>query len=155
MKYNILMAILLMAGLSSCQKMAELQPESLTDTLNHVPYLTIAQLRTGAADNHDIVYINDGLRSGTFQYDANDTSSADDGSMVLVSGSRRYKRASTFVTLEMFGAKGDYNYINKTGTDDTQAIQNALNYCSKSGTEIKLLGGKNTSPIRSICIKTV
>lgn len=142
MKYNILMAILLIAGLSSCQKMAELQPESLTDSLNHIPYLTIAQLRNGAADHHDIVYINDGLRSGTFQYDANDTSTADDGSMVIVSGSRRYKRESNFVTLEMFGAKGDYNYLNKTGSDDTEAIQKALNYCSKSGTEIKLLAGK-------------
>lgn len=142
MKYSILMAILLIAGLSSCQKTAELQPETLTDSLDHVPYLTIAQLRSGAADGHDIVYINDGLRSGTFQYDASDTSTADDGSMIIVSGSRRYKRASTFVTLEMFGAKGDYNYLNKTGSDDTEAIQKALNYCSKSGTEIKLLGGK-------------
>lgn len=142
MKYSILIAIILIAGLSSCQKMADLQPETLTDSLDHVPYLTIAQLRSGAADGHDIVFINDGLRSGTFQYDASDTSTADDGSMIIVSGSRRYKRASTFVTLEMFGAKGDYNYVSKTGSDDTEAIQKALNYCSKSGIEIKLLGGK-------------
>ncbi|WP_119080653.1 hypothetical protein [Chitinophaga alhagiae] len=142
MKNVPLFAILLIAWLSSCQKTAEVFPLNLEDTIQNVPYLSMAQLRSGAADNRDVVFITAGEQSGAFQLDPSDTSTPDDSAMTLVSGARRYKRIATYATLEMFGATGDYDYITKTGTDNTAKIQKALNYCAVTGMEIKLLAGK-------------
>lgn len=142
MKNIPLVAIVLIAWLSSCQKTMDVIPLSMEDTLKTIPYLSMLQLRSGAADNRDVVFITADQQSGTFQYDPGDTSTPDDSAMTLVSGSRRYKRIATYVTLEMFGATGDYDYVTQTGTNNTAKIQKALNYCSGNGTEIKLLAGK-------------
>ncbi|MHB4163720.1 phage tail fiber protein [Klebsiella pneumoniae] len=59
---------------------------------------------------------------GDFYYDANDTTSADDGVMVFVTGGgRRWKRITDDITLEMAGAYGDG--VN----DDTVYLQRAFN----------------------------
>lgn len=144
MKYkNRTVALLLLVCLNACMKQsADLPVEMETETINQVPSVTIVQLRAGLADAYNVVYLDEGLRSGIFKYDHSDSITADDSAMTLVSNQRRYKRETIYVTLEMFGAKGDYNYTTKTGSDDTESIQNALNYCSKQGTEIKLLAGK-------------
>lgn len=65
--------------------------------------------------------------AGFFYYDASDTTSTDNGGTVIVSGNgKRWKRLfDGAVSVKWFGAKGDWN--GTTGTDDTSAIQNALN----------------------------
>lgn len=142
MKIIPFIAIILIAWLSSCQKTADVIPLTTGDTLKTIPYLSMVELRSGIADHRDVVFITADQQSGSFQYDPSDTTTPDDSAMTLVSGSRRYKRIATYVTLEMFGASGDYDYVAQTGTNNTYKIQKALNYCSVNGTEIKLLAGK-------------
>lgn len=137
---QVLTRIIMVCAFCLCFK--NLSAKSTGRDSTYIPSLTIAQLRSGAAGTSKVIFINQDLQSGTFKYDPGDTVSADDGAMTLVSGSNRYKRFTTYVTFEMFGAKGDYNYSTGTGTNDTQALQNAINWCSVSGTEIKLLAGK-------------
>lgn len=144
---NIIAVVVLLAGLTAClKKSAELPLETDDETgagaINQVPSATMAQIRAGLVDGYHVVYLDEGLQSGIFKYDYSDTTTVDDSAMTIVSGLRRYRRETTYVTLEMFGARGDYDYVTKAGTDDTGPIQKALNYCSKQGTEIKLLAGK-------------
>ena len=57
---------------------------------------------------------------------------------------------TTVVDIRHFGAKGDYSWITETGTDDTAAIQNAVNYASNNG-RVVLIPSKaflTSSPIR-------
>ena len=65
--------------------------------------------------------------AGVFQYDPTDTTSADNGGTIIVGADgRRWKRDFIgAVNIKWFGAKGDWNGV--TGTDDTAAIQAALN----------------------------
>lgn len=46
------------------------------------------------------------------------------------------------IALEWFGAKGNYDYSLKTGKDDTEAIQKAINFAATKGYEIRLAAGK-------------
>jgi hypothetical protein len=75
--------------------------------------------------------------AGTFQRDAADTTSADNGGTIIVDASaRRWKRIfDQVVRLSWFQAKGDWN--GTTGTNDTAAIQAAVNACKNlSVTEV-------------------
>lgn len=65
--------------------------------------------------------------SGFFYYDFTDAASTDNSGTVIVSSNgKRWKRQfDGAVNVKWFGAKGDWN--GTTGTDDTQAIQAALN----------------------------
>jgi hypothetical protein len=98
---------------------------------DYVPHMSLAQFRSGMADTSKVIYINEGSRSGIFQFKPGDTSSPDDTSMILVQGSRRYYREELgFLRPEWFGA------VVNDGNDDASAIQKALN-----------LAGKRTSTI--------
>ncbi len=96
-------------------------------------YMTIAQLRASVADSARAVYIIDEGREGVFLYDSLDTSSADDGSMVIVSNGHRYIRKiqNSVVNVEYFGAVGDFDGTN--GKDNTLAFQRGINYLIARG----------------------
>lgn len=71
----------------------------------------------------------------------------DDNAMVIRPASNqaagRWKRAQRdFVRPEDFGAKGDFSWATQTGTVNTAALQAMLNWCSKTGAEIRPLPGK-------------
>ena len=52
------------------------------------------------------------------------------------------------VSVKDFGAVGDFNLNTNTGTDDTAAIQAAINYCSANQTKLIQIGlSKITSPL--------
>lgn len=75
--------------------------------------------------------------AGNFQLDAADTTTADNGGTCIVDASgRRWKRVlNGLVRLSWFQAKGDWD--GSTGTDDTAAIQAAVNACKNlSVTEV-------------------
>lgn len=91
-----------------------------------------------------------GLRfgGGLFQYDSTDTTSADDGGVVLVdASSRRWKRllGDASLTPQMFGAKADGVYDGGlsgfNGTDDTQAFANALAFSNTNGKTLHVPAG--------------
>jgi hypothetical protein len=58
-----------------------------------------------------------------------DTTSADNGGTIIVSGSKRWKRVfDGAVNVTWFGAKGDWDENTSYGTDDTVSLQAAINY---------------------------
>ncbi|CAG5006512.1 hypothetical protein DYBT9275_03834 [Dyadobacter sp. CECT 9275] len=87
----------------------------------YIPYLNIAQLRSGFADTARSVFITDEGKFGLFRYNSESTE-ADDASMTIVNGSRRYERVyNGVVNVEWFGVKGDGL------TDNSANIQTLLN----------------------------
>ena len=54
----------------------------------------IATLRT-ASNIPDVVFVTDSGQQGIFQYDSTDTTSTDDGTTVIVNGTKRYKKVSS------------------------------------------------------------
>ena len=112
----------------------------LTNVLNSVadmaarriPFLSQAELRKGQGDTARIVYINEGMRSGTFRYDPKNQKDTDDSSMVIVSGKRRYVREDIgYLRPEWFGA----NPLDKL--DDAPAIQKMLNQATIDGLTVE------------------
>jgi hypothetical protein len=89
--------------------------------------LTINDLRAKTTNTVDIYYTTDIGQEGEWYYDAADITSIDNIGTILVSSSgMRFKRVyeKGFVNATWFGAKGDG--LN----DDTDAIQDALNFIS-------------------------
>ncbi|MCE6990966.1 glycosyl hydrolase family 28-related protein [Dyadobacter sp. CY323] len=94
---------------------------ALIQALGTVPYLTMAQLRSGVADANEAVFITDNGRHGLFRYNSASTM-ADDGAMTIVSSGRRYERVyDGAVNVRWFGIVGDG--VN----DQSAAIQAMLN----------------------------
>lgn len=94
---------------------------SINNTINgRIPFGSISNLRT--TSSYTAFQVVEKGKEGMFSYDENDTTSLDDGVMTIVQGSKRYKRITTFVTPEMFGAKGD------GVTNDTSAFISMFNY---------------------------
>lgn len=90
---------------------------------------TMAQLRA-STDDANIWNITAGKASGVFIYDPSDGVSIDDGALVLVQSSKRFKRQFDYVTPEMYGASG-------LGiSDDKIYLQKAF----ESGKQVYLLG---------------
>ncbi|WP_175757597.1 hypothetical protein [Burkholderia cepacia] len=81
---------------------------------------------------------------GAYQYDSNDTSSADNGGTIIVAndGARWKLQEIHTVTLSQFGARGDSTGKNGTGTDDTSAIQAAFTWAQTAGCDLFIPAGK-------------
>jgi len=103
------------------------------NTTNKIEYklqYTIASLKATSGTNiPSLVYITDTGREGWFKYDSTDSSTANDDSMTIVSGSKRYKRIinNNLINPKWFGAKGDGI------TDDSQSFNIAKNYLKSIG----------------------
>ncbi|MCF0074495.1 hypothetical protein LZD49_28680 [Dyadobacter sp. CY261] len=97
---------------------------ALTGTPGYVPYLSISQVRAGAADTARAVFITDNGKYGLFRYNASSTS-PDDGAMTILGGGRRYERVyEGAVNVTWFGAVAD-------GTTDQTAVLQAILYSAK------------------------
>lgn len=93
-----------------------------------IPYINQKEFRQGKGDTANVLYINEGLRSGIFIYDPHNLTGRDDSSMVLVVGKRRFVRENLgFVRPEWFGA------IPGDKIDDAHAVQKALNSATDKG----------------------
>lgn len=96
----------------------------------YIPAFTLSEVRSLTYTPNNFMLIELG-REGFFSYDINDTTTPDNDGTVLVTTAtsnpnKRYKRRfSGSVDVRWFGAKGD------GVTDDTQAIQNAINAVSR------------------------
>lgn len=100
------------------------------------PFGTVADLRSYVDLTITVFEIVDGGRSGLFYYDSTDTTSADDGNMIVIQGaSRRFKRPfHGFVYFEWFGVTPTTTYI-----DESVDMMKAVNFLiSKSGGILKL-----------------
>lgn len=98
--------------------------QDVMDSAKPMADYTALRAYTGRATS---VRITSNGIAGFFYYDAADTTSVDNGGTIIVSSNgKRWKRLFDGTAhVSWFGAKGDWN--GSTGTDDTQAIQNAIN----------------------------
>lgn len=92
---------------------------------------TIDALRLAVSGKHDSVIVKSYSSAGDggeghFDYDSADTTSTDDGGIIIVAGTRRYKRriGGHKIDVRWFGAKG-----NDPTHDDRSGIQAAEVYC--------------------------
>lgn len=101
------------------------------------PIADYVALRAYTGNATQVRITSNGL-SGFFYYDATDTVSADNGGTIIVSSNgKRWKRLfDGAVHVKWFGAKGDWD--GTAGTDDTQSIQNALNFVILNRHKFKL-----------------
>lgn len=106
---------------------------------------TALRAYTGSATT---ISVTDTGIAGIFAYDATDTTSADNGGTIIVASTKRFKRVfSGSINTQWFGAKCDWN--GTTGTNDTAAIQAAIDFACYSGHKKVLHPGvsKTTGPI--------
>lgn len=99
-----------------------------TNIIGKVQSFTITELRAYTGTAISTVYINDALKTGTFEYQSGNSSSSDDGAMIIVTADgKRYQRVTDRVKPEYWGAipNGSFN--------STTAVQNAFNYAQSSG----------------------
>lgn len=82
-------------------------PVAVSDRL---PYKTLSQVRSSATIAYTDIRITDQYKEGVFRYDSTDTTSTDDGALVIVNTAtgRRYKRVDfDAVDVRWFGAIAD------------------------------------------------
>lgn len=93
---------------------------NLETSPSYVKYLSIAQLRAGAADTTSVVFITDTPKQGMFRHNSSSTA-ADDGAMTIVAtGGRRYERVyDGVVNVNWFGIVAD-------GVTDQTALWQSL-----------------------------
>lgn len=80
-----------------------------------------------------IFYTVDKGQEGFWGYDVADSTTADNTGTVLVTADgKRLKRIYVGgVSVKWFGAKGDWNPVTKTGTDDSTAFELAIAFCTR------------------------
>lgn len=98
------------------------------------PYGNSKFLRTQPDTTYKSYYVTDSGREGYFTYNAS-SSAADDTSMVIVSGGRRFERVFDYIKPEYFGA------IPNDLIDDYTAIQKAFNFATAKGIRIQFSPG--------------
>jgi hypothetical protein len=110
------------------------------DELDKKPnQITVAGLRALSSPSITIPYqITDISKAGVFRYDASDLSSADDGAMVIVNGTKRFKRVfDGAVHAKWFGVVAvdliSTAQSSPVQTANTTALQNAINYLIQTG----------------------
>lgn len=102
----------------------ELRDTTLASVANRVKSGTIAQLRSNT-ETINTYYVTEPTKFGAFYYDASDTTSADDGAVVIVSGTKRYKKLFyAEISPEEFGAAGD------GVTNDRDSLQKACDHAA-------------------------
>jgi len=103
-----------------------------TTTYSQVELSGISNLRKydGTITENGLIQITTPNWTSGFRYDPNDVTTPDDGVLTIVNGNKRFKRIVDAYTLNVkwFGAVGDFNVKKQTGTDNTEAFQNALNF---------------------------
>lgn len=92
---------------------------------------TIADLQAYSGSATTVI-VSENFRGGTFNYDNTGTYSTDGGIVFSATGKgggvwRRDISQAQGIHVKWFGAKGDWNLITNTGTDDWAAIQAAIN----------------------------
>lgn len=114
---------------------------AVSTVAERLPFKTISGLRLD--ESVTAVYVNDGRKSGTFYYDPSDTTSSDDGVMVIVSGSRRYKRQYSGTPDASWWMVADYDYVSNTGTDNGPLLQDAIAWkFANGGGDLKVPFGR-------------
>lgn len=126
----------LSSAASASASAASIDPKVATRT----PYGTSVKLRAIADTSFKSLIVNDKGREGIFNYNPS-SSLADDSSMVIVSGGRRYERVHDYVRPEFFGA------IVNDGIDDGPAIQKALNFATLKGMRLQFSSGEYITSI--------
>lgn len=99
--------------------------QDIADSFKPLANYTALRNYTGRAS---VVRITQSGIAGFFTRDDADTTSGDNGATIIVDAAgRRWRREFTgYCDVKWFGAKGDYN--GSSGTDDTAAIQAAINW---------------------------
>jgi hypothetical protein len=111
--------------------------------VTRVPYLTMRQLRAGAADTASLVHVIEGPRSGIFALDASARPMLDDSAMNVVVGNRRFTRQDMgYVRPEWWGARRD------SVTDDYLAFQKMFNWIAKSGKAARVMLSQGTYVVK-------
>lgn len=101
-------------------------------TQDYIPYMSISEFNLGEADTSRVIYINEGKKSGIFIRD-DTTPTTDLGALVLVYGTKRYKRKHDNIFFpEWWGAVGD------GVTNDQVPLQAASNAAGAAKAELKL-----------------
>lgn len=102
----------------------------------YVAYMSLSQFRASRSDTASVIYLNEGVKSGMFQYDPTDKVTPDDSSLVLVKNGKRFKREDIgYIRPEWFGANPNDEL------DDGPAIQKALNKANIQGLHIMFSPG--------------
>jgi hypothetical protein len=88
-------------------------------------------------------YANGDGGGGPYYYDSSDTTSADNGGTIIVAndGGRWKLSHNGTVSMDQFGAKGDFVPSTGAGTDDRAAIQGALTWAASYAGGATLIAG--------------
>lgn len=94
---------------------------------------TISSLRSLGVAQENSVYQTTENGGGNWVLDSTDQTSTDNtGTVIVTTSGQRLKRIfDGAVNLEWFGAKGDFDFTTNTGTDNSDAIEKAIAYCSR------------------------
>lgn len=123
--------------------------------------ITISEIRSSVGDIPSQLYTTDIGQEGHWYVDGMGALAEDNTGTVLITADlKRYRRAfDGVVNVKWFGAKGDYDPTTNTGTDDTLAIQKAMdtaiNWFIPNSAKNYLISGTITIKADGICESVV